>query len=122
VKYKVTKPYEPEGTESIVVSKGGKLRYKRKPTAWSGWIWCIASTGEAAWVPESWVKIDGDLCEFSRDYDSTELSVRKGEVLELELEESGWAWVRNSAGDYGWVPADRIEPEHPALGRCKSSH
>jgi ubiquinone/menaquinone biosynthesis C-methylase UbiE len=48
------------------------------------------------------------------------MSIGEGETLEVELEESGWVWVRNAAGDCGWIPADRIEPDHrDSVGRTQ---
>jgi uncharacterized protein YgiM (DUF1202 family) len=111
VKYRVTQPHEPEYSEGLIVRKGEKLKYERKPTAWPGWIWCTASNGRTAWVPESWVEFEGGFCVLSRDYNSKELRISEGDVVEVELEESGWAWVRNTAGIHGWVPLDRIAPE-----------
>lgn len=112
MKYRVSRSYDPENPEALITGKGEKLKFERKPTDWPGWIWCTASNGKASWIPESWAELSGEFCILSRDYNSQELSVKEGETLEVELEESGWAWVRNSAGDYGWVPIERIEPEH----------
>jgi uncharacterized protein YgiM (DUF1202 family) len=112
VKYRVKDSYEPAFAEGLVINKGQKLRYERKPTEWAGWIWCTAENGQSAWVPESWVELGDEFCVLSRDYSSRELSIRTGEWIEVELVESGWAWVRNSRDESGWVPEDRIEPEH----------
>ena len=109
--FQVVSSYRSEYADALVAQKGELLAFDRRPSEWPGWIWCTAASGKAAWVPESWMELSGDSCVLSRDYDSRELSVREGEALEVEFEESGWAWVRNSAGDCGWIPADRIEPE-----------
>jgi hypothetical protein len=58
----------------------------------------------SAWVHENWVEIDGVSCVITRDYNSTELAVDVGEVLTVEFEESGWAWVTKEGGENGWVP------------------
>jgi len=116
MKYRVRKSYEPAYAEALIAGKGEKLRYERRATDWPGWIWCTSGNGKSAWVPESWVQLRDEFCVLSRDYSSRELSVKEGEVLEVEMEESGWAWARNSAGDYGWVPADRIDPESKGAG------
>jgi hypothetical protein len=111
MKHRVTHAHDAENPDVLVVSKGERLKYERKPTGFSGWIWCTATNGKSAWAPESWVKLAGESCVFTRDYNSRELSVREGDILEVKLEESGWAWAQTSGGDCGWVPSDRIEPE-----------
>ena len=42
------------------------------------------------------------------DYDATELSVRVGEELLIQREESGWLLCENRAGQRGWVPANVV--------------
>lgn len=51
---------------------------------------------------------DGDEREWcvDRDFDAIELTIVPGEVLEIELEESGFLWVRNQKGELGWVPGE----------------
>jgi hypothetical protein len=111
VKYRVSTSYESAHPEALVLKKGERLRFERKPTEWPGWIWCTTEDGKSAWVPESWVEISCDFCVLSRDYNSRELSVRPGDMLELMYKESGWVWARNTEGEDGWIPANRIEPE-----------
>jgi hypothetical protein len=111
MKYRVIKPHDAGNTEAFVVGKGEKLTWERKPTIWAGWLWCTASDGRQAWVPEPWVELRGESCVMLRDYSSRELCVREGESFDVELAESSWAWGRNSSGDYGWVPLDAIEPD-----------
>ncbi len=110
MKHRVTASYESAYSEALAVGKGERLRFERRPTEWPGWIWCTTEGGRSAWVPESWVTIDGDVCTMSRDYDSRELTVRPDDPVEVLFEESGWARVRNAEGAEGWIPADRISP------------
>jgi SH3-like domain-containing protein len=44
----------------------------------------------------------------ARDYDSRELSVAAGEVVEVLEEVAGWAWCRRTAGERGWVPVGKV--------------
>jgi hypothetical protein len=60
-------------------------------------------------MPESWVKTDSGSCIVLREYDSTELAVRPGEEVVGDLTESGWAWVLDKHGHWGWVPLDCLE-------------
>jgi len=110
----VKRPHQPDSPETLVASRGEELKYERRPTEWAGWLWCTNAEGRSAWVPEAWVEQEGDRCRLRRDYDSTELSISEGDVLEVELTESGWAWGHDSSGRRGWVPLDAIEPDDRA--------
>lgn len=87
------------------------LRFETRETESPGWVWCTDDPGEAWWVPERWVEIEGDSCVMKRHYNSAELAVDVGEVVTVELEESGWAWARKESGESGWVPLDELDTE-----------
>lgn len=108
-KFKVTKPHRPESEDWLSVKRGTKLRFERRPTEWEGWVWCISGDGRAAWVPESWVDLEGGMCVMLKDYVSREMALDPGEEVVSELIESGWAWVRTLAGEEGWIPLDCLE-------------
>ena len=110
LRYRATKPHDPEYPVPLQVKRGAKLAFERRPTPWKGWIWCTSPEGRSAWVPESWVTIERDACIASRDYDSTELALQAGEEVVSDIAESGWVWVRDSQGNRGWVPLDCLEP------------
>jgi hypothetical protein len=103
-RYKVVERYQTPFDRPWRAKKGERVRFERRRTAFEGWIWCIKNTGESAWVPESWVEIEGETCVFKRDYDSTELNVAKDEVVEGDLTAHGWVWVTDSREKEGWVP------------------
>ena len=103
-RYRVIKAHDPEFPEPWTVRKGERLRFEGRETESVGWIWCTDDAGEARWVPKTWVEIEGDSCVMKRDYNSTGLGVGVGEVLTVELEESGWAWVTKESGESGRVP------------------
>jgi len=109
-RYRVIEAYQPEFPDPWTARKGDRLSFERTETEWAGWIWCTSSSGKGAWVPENWVQIDGDSCVMRRDYNATELAVEVGEVLIVEFEESGWAWVRKENGEGGWVPFGNLDP------------
>jgi uncharacterized protein YgiM (DUF1202 family) len=108
--YRVNQCYESSFDEPLVVCKGERLEFERRDSRWAGWIWCTSGSGKTGWVPESWVRIEGNSCVMKRDYSAVELTVREGEKLSTELIESGWIWVENSVGRSGWVPLDHLEP------------
>jgi hypothetical protein len=62
-------------------------------------------------VPENWVEIDSEEeCVLSRDFDATELSLKLGEGVWVEFQESGWAWGQSGDGHWGWIPTRHIRP------------
>ena len=46
---------------------------------------------------------------FERDYDSSELNVQIGDIVEGDLTASEWIWARNARGETGWVPLKYLE-------------
>jgi uncharacterized protein YgiM (DUF1202 family) len=105
MRHRVVTPHRAEPGEPLRAAAGERLAFERRPTRWAGWIWCTAGSGRTGWVPESWVEVDPDgSCRLTRDYDATEVTVSAGETVSVELEESGWAWVRRDNGERGWVP------------------
>ena len=88
---------------------GDSVRFERRPTEWEGWVWCTDQRGTDGWVPERWVSVKGNTCTLLREYMSIELNVRKGDVLSVLEEESGWAWVLDSRNRNGWVPLRCIQ-------------
>ena len=99
----------PGSGDVLSVTRGGRLEFERRPTEWAGWIWCTSRDGVSAWLPESWVTVEGRFCVMLRDYVSRELTVSAGEEVTGEFTESGWAWVRNGEGNEGWVPLECLE-------------
>jgi hypothetical protein len=95
---------------ALVFQAGDVLTVENRETVWEGWIWCISREGVGAWVPEGFVKKQGDSCIALRTYDSTELTVTVGDVLQACEEAGGWLWCTDGKGRWGWVPASSVEP------------
>ena len=110
MRYRVIKPHKASYSEILTARTGDRLVFERRQSKWAGWIWCISPDGKAGWAPESWVAIEGDTCRLLRDYSTAELMVVLGETVEGDVVESGWMWVSNSRGEYGWVPAECLGP------------
>jgi hypothetical protein len=109
MRYIVVKAHEPGSQAVLTLSRGERLRFERRPTEWRGWLWCTTESGETGWVPEAWVKIEGDTCIVLRDYCSAELPVEVGHEVIGDLIESGWVWVLKGTGATGWVPLECLE-------------
>jgi len=107
-KHLVIKSHQPSFDYHLELAKGELLKYERKTTDVTGWICCTTTGGKSCWIPENWVKIKADQCEIMQDYNSKELQVEMGEIIELEFIESGWAWIRNTRKESGWIPIECI--------------
>jgi hypothetical protein len=75
-----------------------------KQTDIIGWVWCRNAAGREGWVPQSWLRQQGEVFRLIRDFDAIELTVTPGQVVELHFSESGFCWVTLSSGETGWVP------------------
>lgn len=108
-KCRVIEDYISPYTEPWKMVRGEILSIGEKDTEWTGWIWCTNKDGESRWVPESYLELQGNSGKAKQDYDSTELSVKIGEELIIEKEESDWYWVKNQQGKWGWVPIKHVQ-------------
>jgi len=108
-KYRVTRAYQSPYEQGVMFRIGQRLRFERRESEWPGWIWCTSTSGESAWTPENWVRINGDRCVVTREYSSQELSVELGEEIVAMLEESGWVLATNQAGKGGWVALSHLQ-------------
>jgi Variant SH3 domain len=95
--------------ETLIFHAGDGLAVEDRETVWSGWVWCTDRSGTGAWVPETYIDRDGDRAVALRDYDSMELNVGEGDVLEVMEEAAGWLWCATGKGEKGWVPAEAVE-------------
>jgi len=101
----VVEGYRSSYPDPLTARRGESLGVHRRDSEWPGWVWCTTDRGHAGWVPEAWLDPgDDDARLLRRDYRARELTVRAGEVVEVEETESGWAWATTSTGESGWIP------------------
>ena len=113
MKAQVIKQHESEFPVPIELVKGDQIEGTLKKTEWEGWVWCTSSTGVKGWVPliylqalrekEGWFLV-------IQNYNARELTVQKGEILELSEEEAGeWVWATTESGQSGWIPLKNLK-------------
>jgi len=111
-KYKVIAEYKSPYPDSINFVKGEKVEvgreFKEDPD-WKNWIWCEGKNNKKAWVPNQFLKISGINGIFLRDYDAKELSVRRGEILEVFEIINGFGMSEKTNGERGWVPMKHLK-------------
>jgi hypothetical protein len=95
----------------IRVTPGQQVQAGQRDTDWPAFVFISTDDG-AGWIPDRHLDTSSDPAVVITAYDTTELATTGGEELTLIQRDdpSGWAWVRNAAGQEGWVPLRTIEP------------
>jgi hypothetical protein len=106
---RVTKAYQRAYPDPLTLSAGEEVTLGRRDDEWVGWVWCTDRAGTSGWAPERWIEQHGDTGQMRRDYTAAELTAEVGEILTVELEESGWLWAVNPQGERGWIPVAHVE-------------
>ncbi|MFH2048233.1 MAG: SH3 domain-containing protein [bacterium] len=104
--YRVIKSHQSEPGIHVDLKKGDNVTVERRKTKWDGWLWCTTKDGRTGWVPESWIDLSGNQGIMKQDYNSYELRVEPGEVLQGILIESNWLLALTSDDTTGWVPLE----------------
>jgi hypothetical protein len=91
---------------------GDTLGIGHRDQIWKGYVWGTDQAGRSGWVPEPYLELapGGKSAVALRDYDSTELTVGRGEVLDVLDATGGWYLCRAPEGISGWVPSSSVEP------------
>lgn len=108
-RYRVVENHEASFPYSMVVRAGDFVKVGEEDEEMPGWFWCTDEDGVSAWIPGSHLQRKNGKAKMLVDYDSTEHTVRVGDVLEFIKEDTGWIWCKNSEGKVGWVPADKVK-------------
>ncbi len=106
----MAKPHTSEFPNPICFKKGEELRVGKTDDKHPGWIWTITEDGNRGWAPIQMLTIDQRRARATEDYTARELNTRHGEELHLLREMNLWCWVRNRAGETGWVPLSTVAP------------
>ena len=102
--YRAVKSWQTQYPDPIRGAAGDRLALGRRDDEYPGWVWATAADGRDGWVPESWLRVDGDSGTLRRDYTAAELPLAAGDVVSGELIVSGWLWATAADGRTGWVP------------------
>lgn len=107
---RVITPYVSSAPHPVRFRQGEDVVVGRRDQQWTSYVWGADQSGRAGWVPEEYLRITGPAEAVAlRDYDATELTVARGERLEVLDEAGGWLLCRTAAGLTGWVPSDHVE-------------
>lgn len=111
-KYRVIQNYQSPYPDPIRFRKGEKVtvgkKYKGDPD-WRNWIWCRGKNDNSAWVPIQYLTIEGRTGIFKQDYNARELTVHKGEIVEVQEVVNGFGMAEKNDRNKGWVPMRNLE-------------
>ncbi len=97
--------------ENIRFRAGDDLVVGRRNQQFPEFVWCATESGLAGWVVETRLQMTGPgEAIATSDYDAAQLTVVKGEILDVLDRTASWWRCRNAGGVEGWVPADSLEP------------
>ncbi len=88
---------------------GDRVEVGERDARWPAFVFVTAAEG-TGWVPSRHLSADSGRATVRTPYDTTELPVEAGEVLEVlrEDRDSGWVWCRSGSGREGWVPVEVV--------------
>jgi hypothetical protein len=111
MKVRIIKDYTSEFSNPLKLKKDDKVQIDHTRNEYPGWKYCKTNKGQG-WIAASYLEILGDEGTLNHDYDATELTVKKGQLLEMIYEESGWLWCKTEENKFGWCPKIHTEVFH----------
>lgn len=94
----------------VRLAVGQRVQVGDRCPEWPAFVFVTAMHG-SGWVPARHLSAGAGDAVVRVAYDTTELPLHAGEVVELLAEDldSGWIWCRSGGGEEGWVPARTLE-------------
>ena len=108
-KARIRLQYEVEYLNPIHVKAGERVEVGRADSDCPDWLWSRAADGREGWVPVELLSAERPTATILVDYSAKELAVKIGEEVEVEEIRHGWALVRNTQGEIGWIPESHID-------------
>ena len=109
ISYLVILDYHSAYPDPLILKAGEILKVEERKCEYGEWLWCTTREGKSGWVPEPYLKRQGDSGELLYDYDATELTVKAGEEVIAGEKACDWLWCTNNEGKKGWVPEKCLE-------------
>jgi hypothetical protein len=106
---RVIKEHSASFDYNVVFRKGDTVKVSKEDIEMPGWFWCESQEGAWSWIPVEYLDIEGSMGTLTKDYDTLELSVEVGEVLEYVTNVKYWTLCRRSNGSKGWIPTKNLE-------------
>src|SRR5262249_48653790 len=101
--------YAVQYQDPLQVSAGESVEVGRADDDNPAWLWCRAGDGREGWMPVELLSRKEGWATVLEDYSAKELAVQPGDEVEIEQVRHGWALVKNTEGELGWVPESHLE-------------
>ena len=108
-RYRVIEAWRRSYDPALAVKTGQRLTVERRDTEWPGWLWCLNEAGLGGWLPEGVLEVGVGTARVREDFDTAELTVVPGEIVEAQAAREGWIWCQADSGAKGWVPLKVLE-------------
>jgi hypothetical protein len=106
--FKVIEKHKPTFDYAVLGYPGEEILLGKEDIEMPGWFWCKNSEGQEAWIPKTHILIHGETASFNQPYNSIELYVEKGEIVQYLGESLGWIECLDSKWKYGWIPSAKL--------------
>ena len=111
---RVTESRPRDHVETIRISPGDVVGVGHRNQQYPEFLWCASEYGLQGWVAEAYLEMTGEKEAVAlREYDATQLTVVKGEVLDVVDRQGAFILCRNAGGAQGWVPRRVLEDVAP---------
>jgi len=107
-KYKVVKEHKATFPYEMRAFEGDHVIVGEEDPVMHGRYWCKDENNVEAWVPVSHISIEDGEGVFNQDYNSIELDVVEGDVVQYLGESLGWVECLDRKWKYGWIPKDKL--------------
>ncbi|MBU1143291.1 MAG: hypothetical protein KKH92_06570, partial [Firmicutes bacterium] len=101
---KVVQSYESSTANPIKLTRGEQITVIRKDMK-QGWFLLKTQSNQEGWAPLKILK--GST--ITQNYDASELTVAKGDIVKVYYEETNWYWCKNQEGLKGFVPIENFK-------------
>lgn len=101
---KVVESYKSSTAKPIRLVRGESVTIVKKDLE-QGWFLLKNEAGQEGWAPLKILK--GST--ITQNYDASELTVAKGDIVKVYYEETNWYWCKNQEGLKGFVPKENFK-------------
>ena len=106
--YKVIKEHKASFPYAMIAKIGDKVIVNKEDSEMPGWYWCRDEDNVEAWVPKTHINIEESFATFNQPYNSIELTVKPGDLVQYLGEALSWTECLNEDWKYGWIPSNKL--------------
>lgn len=109
----ITASHEPPDIPPAQFECDEQVRIEGRDEEWPDFLWCIHEDGRSSWIPEDYLYLQNNSATLLDEYSSVELRVFVLEHVRVLNSVGGWHWCKNRRGQFGWIPATKVQPAKP---------